>query len=267
MVSPDYPMDNESNSMNTDCSSGKNTVLRDEKTQHEKPRVSYLAVASLGSIIVATLCLVSVFFTDLDVFGQVATMLLPAGFVLGIIAAFVISRHKHLRGYGYVITPIVIGGGFILMMGMAELRLRTHAYGERTYTAVYNLKHLREIMIEYAKHNNGYLPGSDKWCDVLTGYDKSLSPSDFKHPQIIGRSIGFNENLAGKRLVDIPGDVVLLFEANGDWNLVGNEELLRKQKNDLGYFVHTVLVNGGVKNYWLDPNTHSTTEKHLRWKP
>ncbi len=100
---------------------------------------------------------------------------------------------------------------------------------EKRNTAIYNLRLLGEAIRGYSEKNNGYLPVAERWCDLLMEYDKTLSRDTFKHPRIAGIVIAFNENLDGMRLSDVDKSTVLLFEAEGGWNLAGEEKLIKKE--------------------------------------
>jgi len=131
------------------------------------------------------------------------------------------------------------------------------------------MKLLAEAITKYSQANDGYLPAADRWCDLLMEQDENLSRDNFKHPEIQGSSVAFNKNLDGLRLVDIPDDVVLLFEAKGGWNLIGGEELLNKA-NPNRNFVDVLLVNREIKTYWVKcggVKAYDGTFMPLRWKP
>lgn len=232
-------------------------------------KTSRLAIASMSCSVLAVFCLVLLFLFDFDIFGQAATVLLPAAFVLGIIACFAIVRHKHLKGYAYAIIAIIVGGAFVLLMAQTQFTIRMRAYYEKTNTSRYNLRKLGKAMHEYAQDHDGYLPVANQWCDLLLEYDKSLTRDDFKHPKREGTSIAFNKYLDVLRLADIPGNVVLLFEAEGGWNLTGGAELLSIEHFDGGY-VNVLLLNKEIKTYWINEGgvrQYGSVFTPLRWKP
>ena len=90
-------------------------------------------------------------------------------------------------------------------------------------------------------------------------HNKELTEENFKHPQpeeFAGMlnfkgecQFAFNSNLSGMRLEDIPTDVVLLFEADGAWNLTGTSELLATRYREKGY-IAILSVDQTTANYW-----------------
>jgi len=102
-----------------------------------------------------------------------------------------------------------------------------------------------------------YLPNSDNWCDALLKQNPALNIYNFQHPQaellkLNGNChIAFNTLLSNKKFEDVSGDVILLFEADGDWNLNGCSSLLRKRYGE-SLFVDVMFVDGSSFSYWYD---------------
>jgi hypothetical protein len=59
----------------------------------------------------------------------------------------------------------------------------------------------------------------------------------------------FNRNLSGLRLVDLPRDVVLIFEADGEWNLNGTGELLKTRYREKGC-IAVLFADQTIGDYW-----------------
>lgn len=140
---------------------------------------------------------------------------------------------------------------------------------ERRNTANYNLKLLGKEIRGYSEKHNGYLPSADNWCDLLMEHNKYLTKENFRHPGIEGSVLAFNEALSGMRFADIPKDVVLLFEAKGEWNLKGGKELIKKA-NPNRDIVYVLLINGEIKPYWIEEESMKNWVGKftpLRWKP
>ncbi|MFT4589215.1 MAG: hypothetical protein ACI9VS_001635 [Candidatus Binatia bacterium] len=96
-----------------------------------------------------------------------------------------------------------------------------------------NLKVLRQAMATYAERNEGSLPPAKNWCGAILGMAQELQQSPdfrgslFQCPSSLTTfqsSYGFNANLEGLKLADIPLDAILLFEIDGGWNVSGGEE-------------------------------------------
>jgi hypothetical protein len=123
------------------------------------------------------------------------------------------------------------------------------------------LEKLGEEIKEYAKNNDGYLPVANKWCDLLMEHNKNLSRDNFSCPvsEKEGCSYAFNRNLDGHRLTDIPGLVVLLYDADEGWNLSGGAELLAKRHQRNGTNILFIdgtplFISDGMLDYYKDPS-------------
>jgi len=97
-----------------------------------------------------------------------------------------------------------------------------------------NISGLVKCMRVYANDANDTLPPADKWCDLLVAHDLT-TPKRFickASDAVLGESsYAFNKNTAGRKLSEIPGDVVLLFECKPGWNVAGGPELLTTENH------------------------------------
>jgi hypothetical protein len=197
--------------------------------------------------------------------------------LLGISALIAISLSKQLKGYGCASKAVILAVACWLLSPTLFWPWFNEARGEhgtRLFGGHRRLYRLGRLVIEYSKDHNGYLPVASEWCDLLMEYDKGLSRGEFKHPLLkhSACNFAFNKNLDGLLLSDIPGEVVLLFEADGDWNLAGTTELL-KQRKDLDVYVFLVngesyryaFTDGGITKY--DSDSKKVIVERLRWKP
>lgn len=246
------------------------------------------AIASLYSALAAIVSLACSFvlvFVRIDGAGGIliviSILFAAVSLMLGIIALFVIAvNHKQSKGYVHAIAGILISSPFVLMflLGMVVARLR--AEREKANTGLYNLRVLEQALLKYAKDNNGFLPNADNWCDELLRNNPDLKTDNFKFPKPERYNLkgdcqfAFNRNLSGKRLKDIPGNVVLLFEADGDWNLNGTSELLQTRYEKNGY-ITMLFVDKSIADYWYDMKAikkFDASGKHMyyeepRWFP
>jgi len=230
------------------------------------------------------LCSLLFIFLRIDVAGGIlivgSVLFAAIALILGVIALFVITNNrKQSKGYVHAIASILLSTPFVLMFLLSMFVARVRAEREKANTGLYNIHLLGEGLIEYAKDHNGYLPDANKWCDLLIENNNKLKKENFRFPRpdrfhLKGEChFAFNKNLSSMHFVDIPGDVVLLFEADGDWNLHGTEELLNTRSKE--HYISLLLVNGTVKDYWFNKKsirsfdstgTHMYYEKP-RWKP
>ncbi|MCD4831139.1 MAG: hypothetical protein K8R02_04940 [Anaerohalosphaeraceae bacterium] len=149
------------------------------------------------------------------------------------------------------IPTLMLGGIFFLGVPARQAR-------EKANSGTYNLRILGESFKEYTKKHDGYLPEANSWCDQLLA-DKglSLAVENFHHPK--AKELGldgkchftFNENLSGRKLSEISDNVVLLFEADGDWNFSGGSKLLNTRYNKDGY-ITVMFVSQKTADYWYD---------------
>ena len=247
----------------------RNAVGQDEAVK----KTSMLASCSLTAILICILFVIASLFSSPKSYSfkfRASFCLAVAAIILGIAAILVIEfSHKNLKGRSYAWIALVLAFLYIIM-GMNSV---ARFMSDKVYTTEYNLRLLSTIIGRYAGNNKGYLPTAERWCDELMEYNKSLSRENFSHPRVQDRRIAFNKNLSGLRLSDVGGDVVLLFEADGGWNLNGGTELLEEMQelND----TYVLFVDGSIYNYrfkdrgvlkW-DSNSEETFIEPLRWKP
>lgn len=206
--------------------------------------------------------------------------LFGAGFLLsiaGIVGIFV-TRTCWL-GLIPTIIALLICGAIMYVFAELEAGVRRRAKKMKEVSPYYNLKKLGDALIQYAEDNSGYLPSAENWCDSLLKENPKLTRENFKHPQAdyLGLrgdcQFAFNKKLSGMKLSDISDDVVLIFEADGDWNLNGTDELFKK-RYDVEGCIALLYINGTKRDYWFYKQAVRTVDKsgkHLyyikpRWK-
>jgi hypothetical protein len=231
-------------------------------------RTSFLAIASFVCVIAAIISIILFGLTvalpmgDVGHFILFAMILFPAAFVLGIISVVVITiRRKYLKGYILAILAIILSIPMIYLDHKVGLGIKYRMERSKLYTGRYNLDLLGKGLKKYAKSHNGCLPDANSWCDqLLADKELGLTPDNFCHPRkqelgLEGKcSFAFNKNLGGKRLVDIPGDVVLIFEADGDWNLNGTSGILQERRTTAvdEYYIDMLFADQTIKAFWFN---------------
>lgn len=142
----------------------------------------------------------------------------------------------------------------------------------------HTLSELADVLKNYTEKHNGCLPQSEAWCDTLMAFDSRLAREHFQHPRakafnLSGEChIAFNSQVSGMAMAVIPSDTVLLFEANGPWNLQGDQLLLMQGYQKDGY-AYVLLANYEIVKYRYDKDTFETDTnkrlefKKLRWYP
>lgn len=100
----------------------------------------------------------------------------------------------------------------------------------------------------YSDDFDGSLPSVESWCDALRKYmlpENLICPgSDAKEGQ---SSYAMNEYLDGKKLAELPPDLVLLFESKPGWNKAGGSEILTMEHHYEGEGCNILFADGHVK--------------------
>jgi hypothetical protein len=98
-----------------------------------------------------------------------------------------------------------------------------------------NLKGLGFAIQSYAQDNGGKYPTVGEWCDLLVQHAE-VSPKSFVcrgSDSTDGKSsYAMNRTLADKKVSDVAGVVVLLFETKGGWNQFGGAEILTTENHN-----------------------------------
>jgi hypothetical protein len=254
-----------------------------DSTTRETSRIAIASIICCLAAVVSWTLFFLFGFADLNsgIFLTVAIPLFHIASALGLIAILVIAvQRKVLKGYIYAVLAIIMSFPFLFFDYGIKVQAQVREKRKRELTGLYNLELLGKEFVQYAKDNDGHLPEAEKWCDLLLEHNKNLTRENFKHPQPVMLQLqgkchfAFNKNLSRRRLAEIPGDVVLLFEADGDWNLTGTGELLATRYSDKGW-IPMLFVNGSVRNYWYymeairnfdSKGTYMFYEK-ARWTP
>jgi prepilin-type processing-associated H-X9-DG protein len=187
--------------------------VRESLPVNLSPRTSRLAIASfvmgLVSLVICVLWPV---------------LALPA-IICGIVALVKISgSNGSLKGKGYAITGIILPAVMAILLPflamfaaiMMPALVKARDVAQRT-VCLTNLNGLGAAMTIYANDNNGQLSPADRWCDLLISKG-SVSPKMLLCPDsdaVEGESsYAMNINAAGKKLDQLPPDMVLLFETD-----------------------------------------------------
>jgi len=105
------------------------------------------------------------------------------------------------------------------------------------------MKLLGQAILDYSNDNNGDFPLKSKWYDLLIKHtdliDEDFMCNSSFWPFI---SYGFNKNLDGLNLYDVPSDTVLLFEIKEGQGITGGPESVDGKKH-YGSFSNVLLVD------------------------
>lgn len=144
-----------------------------------------------------------------------------------------------------------------------------------------NLETLGQALISYARDHDNRLPDAATWCDTLLAYDPSLNRETFHHPYAQQLRLSgdchyaFNAELSGQDITAVSGETILVFEADGNWNLAGADNLLPTGKFAQRKSIHVFHMDGVVRTYYAKAKTiyfpHPKwcvgDDKPPRWQP
>jgi len=109
------------------------------------------------------------------------------------------------------------------------------------------LKSLGVVFVLYADEFDGNLPSVESWCDALGKYMIPglliCASSNAREDQ---SSYAMNEFLDGKKLAELPPDLVLLFESKPGWNKAGGPEILTTEHHE-GEGCNVLFADGRVE--------------------
>lgn len=187
-----------------------------------------------------------------------------------------------LASVSMILSLIVIGGRFIgcfkasdfwislvALLAVSPILLlftsgicvaRSREERAKKYTGDYNLKLLGEALIIYAKNCNDKLPLSENWCNALIENSENITIENFRHPQAenVGQKgechFAFNTKLSNISINEISDDTILIFEADGPWNLAGTSELIKNHAGVDRRCISVYYMNGKIRSYWFYEN-------------
>jgi len=227
---------------------------------------SRLAVIALGLFLVGVASLVIfcglvTLGADLGYFVVPFMICVPLAFIISAVTIILCFFSRELFSKHFFKACITLLLSLIptfMIGGVCFIGVPARQAAEKANTGIYNLRVLGKSLKEYAKKHDGYLPDANNWCDeLLADKELGLTLENFCHPRrhdlgLKGEcSFAFNKNLGGKRLADIRDDIVLIFEADGDWNLNGGSELFRTRYQDEYDDIAIFFVDGTEANYWF----------------
>lgn len=235
----------------------------------------------LAILSVALYCFLVTLGFDIGILALLPFLFCVVAFALGILSTLIILVfHSRFKGFLYSISAIVFSLPVVYIGTEFFMSPNVRAEKMKNYTTLYNMGLLHKALKKYAQTHNGILPDANSWCDSLMSQNPILTRENFRHPKadllkLKGQChIAFNSNLSGKFLADVPDDVVLLFEADGEWNLNGTGSLLRNPYGE-AKFLSILWIDGSTVDYWYDQKgirKFDPSGKHMyheppRWSP
>ncbi len=211
---------------------------------------------TIGSL--ALFCMLVSLGMDFGIFVLLVIIFSYAAFLLGLLSTIIIILFRQrFKGLVYSILAMILSFPMVYIETEFFMSPNHRQEMKKTHTALYNMELLAEKFEKYVQNHDGYFPNADNWCDVLMEQNPELTVENFRHPmpdllKLKGEChIAFNRALGGKQFADISPDTVLLFEADGDWNLNGTSGLLDSKYGE-ALFVDILFVDGSESSYWFD---------------
>ena len=242
-------------------------------------KTSVVAICSLAFMLMWLLCIiVAALSSSYKLFHPAfrCSFWLAIAAILSGIGALIVIKVSRENVCGHYLAKIAIVPTLLYMiMGLNTL---ARFKADCVYQDEYHMRLLRTSIKDYAAVNEGYLPNSENWADLLLEFDNTLRKDYFDEPRTVEARFAFNSNLSGLKLDELPEDVVLFFTAYGDWNLSGTVELFEKRSKELDQFkgeefirqvemkpvlLKVMLLSGEIKDY-MDIEK---SKLFLRWRP
>ena len=177
-----------------------------------------------------------------------------ASVVLAVVAiVYIILKKRILIGMLQLIVLISVGGFIHTNVPMLHDHYRMRRAS--IYNRLIEIRELKYLISEYVKQN-GHLPDRNSWFDLLerraSGFYVFPPVSD---PEC---NFAFNKSLSSVSIDDLPGNVVVVFEADGELNLSGGPELIcRERAKDIYFllkkqrFIYVLFVDDTIAKYRL----------------
>lgn len=186
------------------------------------------------------------------------------GLVLGIVSLTQISKSQgRLKGQGLAIAGVVVSAFILLLMAVTVPSALSKAKAKARSVAC--MSHVQQINFAVIKHiqaHSNTCPPAATWCDTIQGsvfFDTfQCSAGDKAHRC----HYAFNAKLDGLSVDQIksPAQTVLVFEAEGGWNLSGGSELKPKKPRH-GRMIAVGFADGHAEM------VEETRLPQLQWEP
>jgi len=192
----------------------------------------------------------------IDILGFIFTLFLLAALVCGTITIILlIKSRKILQLSGIVQLIILLGFAFYLNSFLFMRSRYSLAYGGSEKERLSDLKLIRREIMEYTEIN-GRFPDANSWCDPLFSHEKNAPEANpYTFPELLSR-FAFNENLSEKPVDQLNDNILLIIEAEGNYNNFGGAELLTQPLPRYEYYLfpgqkfkYFMFVDGTIAKY------------------
>jgi len=185
----------------------------------------------------------------LGVLGLAGGITAVPGLVLAVVALTRIEKSRgQLRGVRLAIAGAVLSG-LTLIIGPALVFPAMLRATEQSKATVchQHLQQLARAFQAYAREHDGRLPAARSWSKDLSPYVRS--PQVLQCPAVRARcAYALNQEVAGRKLADLPSKTVLAFECDLGWNGAGDPARVITRARHLDNQNYLVTVAGKVEN-------------------
>lgn len=204
----------------------------DMEPARPKPKYSKLAKASgICALISIPMYLLTnvVLEHDNELLGHISagvfTILFLGSFFLSLIALIIIYRcDEQLGGKNLARLVLSLVSIMIFIFGLMPVASRCTKKLSLRILCATNMHGLGKCITIYAEDHNDVLPDPNHWCDILVE-EVGIVPKSFICRQSEAEeglsSYALNRNVIGYRFSELPPDIVILFETQPGWNMVG----------------------------------------------
>jgi len=131
----------------------------------------------------------------------------------------------------------------------------------QSINCVNNVKQLSLAMQVYADKHQSHYPAATNWCDAILPEAGTTNVFHCSADLSGGRSsYAFNTRLSAAEMDKVDPNTVVIFEADGGWNIAGGRELLLSKSR------HRRIVVVGFADGHVEPVPESRLPE-LRWEP
>jgi len=215
-------------------------------------------------------------------------ILSPVAFFLGVISIpIIIFRRRKLTSLIYSLLAILVSLPVVLFFGLFLISPTREDIREAELAIENNMEVLSNELIIYSQNHDGYLPSADNWCDALLDQNPELDADRFIHPWFTNDrlefyiwrislrqkgqcQIAFNSLLSDQLVTEVFPETILLFEADGPWNLHGTDSLLNSGPGILRRRKQILFMDGSIVTYGFLRSTKNSSNpkyKKIRWEP
>jgi hypothetical protein len=214
-------------------------------------RTTYYLIASVTFGCIAVGFAIMSFTFQINVLGFAFVLFLLAALACGLITIILLIQSRKILHLSGIVQLIILIGFALFLNSFLLMRIRySLACGGNEKNRLSDLKLIRREMMDYIV-TNGHLPDANSWCDSLL----SQVENPYLRQELLSH-FAFNENLSEKPVDQLNGNILLIIEAEGNYNNFGGAELLTQQLHRYKYYLfsgqkfkYIMFVDGTIAKY------------------